>query len=83
MIDLISGTNMSSIPAGKVGIGISSPTVAKLHVISDSETGGKSIVGEYSETGPEGWLGTQIYGVYGNFFYSLKDIFNMSYVAIR
>ncbi len=62
------GDDMHSMPVGNVGIGISSPdTDNKLHVVSNGGTGERAIFGEYSATGPQGWMGTELYGAYGQF----------------
>ncbi len=64
----ISGDDMRSMPLGNIGIGIVSPdTDNRLHVVSGGDTGNRAVYGEYSETGPQGWLGTQNYGAYGQF----------------
>ncbi len=62
----ITGDDMTAIPSGNVGIGEVPPIDERLHVLGNGETTEKAIVG-VSSTGSRGWLGSAIYGAYGEF----------------
>ena len=63
----ITYSDMVSAVSGNVGIGVSAvASPNRLEVHGSGVTGEKSIVG-IADAGPQGWLGTSIYGCYGNF----------------
>ncbi len=72
----IRGDDMNAVPAGQVTIGTTSPAAnTKLTVEAESGTATKAIIGRHP-SGAEGWLGTDIYGAYGQF-----NSFNYGYLG--
>ncbi|MFP4460055.1 MAG: hypothetical protein ACLFSQ_10770 [Candidatus Zixiibacteriota bacterium] len=64
----IDGDDMYAMNEGNVGIGIITPDASsRLHIVSDEGAGSRAVLGEYTETGPQGWLGSELYGAYGQF----------------
>ncbi|MFP4458566.1 MAG: hypothetical protein ACLFSQ_03125, partial [Candidatus Zixiibacteriota bacterium] len=64
----IIGDNLYPIPTGNIIIGTSTPDAEnRLHVVGNGSTGERAIFGKSSTSGAEGWLGTEQYGVYGNY----------------
>ncbi len=64
----MTGVDIYNQNTGNVGIGtMAAPTLTdRLHVMGNGEAGERAVVG-ISTTGPQGWLGTAIYGAYGEF----------------
>jgi hypothetical protein len=52
---------------GRVAIGTTTPGGNTRFEVRGAGGGGEKAIAGISSTGPEGWLGTDLYGVYGNF----------------